>query len=269
MSNVNIVAPDSDYLVNKVDRQPKQDMDKDAFMQLLVTQLRYQDPMNPMDNQEMMAQMAQFSALEQMMNVANAVNKQMAHSMIGDFVQYQLKNPDTGAMEVQVGKIDYIKTSGSEVTFGIGKNEVKMEEVMQVIDPSNIQSNASAFELIGKTVQAVIKADGQGADEGKKVDTIIEGEVLEVTMKDEKPYVVIGKGKHRMEVDLEQVQNIVEKPSLTDKVITATIKDKEGNDIKVAGKVDYIVMQKDLTYLYVDGQFVPFDAIDTVKNIEK
>lgn len=269
MSSVNRVTPDSDYLVNKVDRQPKQDLDKDAFMQLLVTQLRYQDPMNPMDNQEMMAQMAQFSALEQMMNVANAVNKQMAHSMIGDFVQYQVENEDTGGIEVQVGKVDYIKTSGSEVILGIGKNEIKIEDVIQIIDPSNIQSNASAFELIGKTVQAVIKAEGQGADLGQKVDTMIEGEVLEVTMKEEKPYVVIGKGESRVEVDLEQVQNIVDKPSLTDKIISATITDEDGNDIKIEGKVEYIVMQKELTYIYVSGYFVPFESIESVKNIGK
>ncbi|MGL4343731.1 MAG: flagellar hook assembly protein FlgD [Cellulosilyticaceae bacterium] len=267
MSQVKGVAPDSDYLVNKTDRTPNQNMDKDAFMQLLVTQLRYQDPMNPMDNQEMMAQMAQFSALEQMMNVANGVNKQMAHSMIGDFVQYQYYDKETGRSEVLVGKVDYVKTNGSEAILGIGQHEVKLSEILQVIDPNNIQGNASAFELIGKTVQAVVKADGTGENEGKKIDTIIEGEVLEVVMKDEKPYVVIGTGEHRITVDLEDVQNIVEKPSLTDKIITATIEDKDGNKVKVEGKVEYIAMQKDKTYLYVDGQFVPFEAIESVKNI--
>ena len=42
---------------------------KDAFLQLLVTQLRYQDPMNPLDNNDMIAQLAQFSALEQTENL--------------------------------------------------------------------------------------------------------------------------------------------------------------------------------------------------------
>lgn len=40
-------------------------LDKNAFINLLLTQLKYQDPMNPMDNQDMIAQLAQFSALEQ------------------------------------------------------------------------------------------------------------------------------------------------------------------------------------------------------------
>ena len=46
---------------------------KDAFLQLLVTQMQYQDPLNPQDNGEYLAQLAQFSALEQMTNVSDGL----------------------------------------------------------------------------------------------------------------------------------------------------------------------------------------------------
>jgi flagellar basal-body rod modification protein FlgD len=42
---------------------------KDAFLQLLVAQMRYQDPLNPADGTEYMSQLAQFSSLEQMTNL--------------------------------------------------------------------------------------------------------------------------------------------------------------------------------------------------------
>jgi|GEM_PF-464677 len=45
------------------------ELGKDAFLQLLVTQMQYQDPLSPMDNTDMIAQLAQFSALEQMNNL--------------------------------------------------------------------------------------------------------------------------------------------------------------------------------------------------------
>ena len=58
--------------------QPKEtkkndDLGKDAFLQLLVTQLQNQDPLNPQDNSSYIAELAQFSALEQMTNVASSL----------------------------------------------------------------------------------------------------------------------------------------------------------------------------------------------------
>lgn len=49
----------------------KNDLDKDAFLKLLTTQLSNQDPLSPMEDREFIAQLAQFSSLEQM----TAMNK--------------------------------------------------------------------------------------------------------------------------------------------------------------------------------------------------
>ena len=45
------------------------ELGKDEFLTLLITQMQNQDPLNPMDNTEMIAQLAQFSSLEQMQNL--------------------------------------------------------------------------------------------------------------------------------------------------------------------------------------------------------
>lgn len=50
-------------------------LDKNAFLRLLVTQMQYQDPLDPQDNSQYVAQLAQFSSLEQMTNVYTAVNQ--------------------------------------------------------------------------------------------------------------------------------------------------------------------------------------------------
>jgi flagellar basal-body rod modification protein FlgD len=52
-----------------------QELGKDVFLQLLVTQLRYQDPLNPQDNSAFVAQMAQFTALEQLQNANAALGR--------------------------------------------------------------------------------------------------------------------------------------------------------------------------------------------------
>ena len=53
---------------------------KDDFLKLFVAQLQHQDPMNPMEDSEFMGQMAQFSTLEQITNMATA-NQQIAASL--------------------------------------------------------------------------------------------------------------------------------------------------------------------------------------------
>lgn len=57
----------------KVSDEKKNDLDKDAFLRLLTTQLANQDPLNPMEDKEFIAQLAQFSSLEQMQNLNKAV----------------------------------------------------------------------------------------------------------------------------------------------------------------------------------------------------
>ena len=70
-----------------------QELDKDAFLNLLITQLQNQDPLNPTDSVEFTAQLAQFSSLEQLGNVNDnlkqlqnfqaSINNSQAVSLIG------------------------------------------------------------------------------------------------------------------------------------------------------------------------------------------
>lgn len=84
-------------------------------------------------------------------------------------------------------------------------------------------------------------------------------------MKDGESYVVVGTGDKAVEIELSDVQNVVEVPSITDKWVTATVTDADGKEQEIAGIAEYVVVQKEQTYVYVDGHYVPFDNIKTIK----
>jgi flagellar basal-body rod modification protein FlgD len=74
---------------------------KDQFLKLFVAQLQHQDPMNPMNDNEFMAQMASFSTLEQVTNMAVANERSSTIGLIGRTVTYTDKNnvTHTGTVE--------------------------------------------------------------------------------------------------------------------------------------------------------------------------
>ena len=72
------------------------ELGKNDFLQLLITQVQHQDPLDPQSDTDFIAQMAQFSALEQMQNLNNAFSMTKGFGMIGKYVVGQISNEDTG-----------------------------------------------------------------------------------------------------------------------------------------------------------------------------
>lgn len=91
---VNQVSSVNQSYYNEGKREIKNELGKDDFLKLLITQLTHQDPLEPVSDTEFIAQMAQFSTLEQMTNVAKgvesllSVTKLNAQSYIGKEVIY-------------------------------------------------------------------------------------------------------------------------------------------------------------------------------------
>ena len=91
-------------------RAVSNELGKDAFLKLLIAQLTNQDPLNPMDDREFIAQMAQFSALEQMTNMNKTLEgmagmeQYNAVNYVGKTVLFEYAAPD-GTMQPVYGTV--------------------------------------------------------------------------------------------------------------------------------------------------------------------
>jgi flagellar basal-body rod modification protein FlgD len=174
-------------------------LDKDDFLQLLVKQLQNQDPSNPMDNSEYIAQLAQFSSLEQMQNVASSIDNltsitqqsQMIqfNSFVGKTVKYHVANKDAtstteSTVESGTSKITSVQYDGTSAKFVLENGKtIEASNISEVLSDgastgnSFVGSNSlvESSMLIGKNitftddagneqtaeVQSVSRKDGQ------------------------------------------------------------------------------------------------------------
>jgi len=112
-------------LVNKSLNQGdgiSQELGKDEFLKLLITQLQHQDPTAPMDDKEFIAQMAQFSSLEQMTNmtqefakISGMMNRGNAVNLLGQRVEILTGSQRISGIVEAVSGTEYpqVKVNGS------------------------------------------------------------------------------------------------------------------------------------------------------------
>jgi flagellar basal-body rod modification protein FlgD len=139
-------------------RTVNNELGKDEFLQLLAAQLKYQNPLEPAKDTEFIAQLAQFSSLQQM----QAMSSFQYFSLAGRYVAANatLENGTRGTV---YGLVDFVYMKNSEPYARIGDYTVKASDIIQVYDNSILSGNDRLIEaatLIGYTIKARI-TDGE------------------------------------------------------------------------------------------------------------
>lgn len=114
------------------ERTIKNELGKDEFLRLLVTQLRYQDPLQPTNDREFIAQLAQFSALEQMQNIYRVSLMGQAVTLIGKTVEAEVSG-SSGTQEVIRGTVTAVNFAGSKIKVLVGEREIEINEIKRVL----------------------------------------------------------------------------------------------------------------------------------------
>lgn len=123
------------------------DLDKNAFLQLLVAQMKYQDPLEPTSNTEYISQLATFSQLEEMQNLTANNELQRASSLVGKQVTVKITS-ETGNVTYDTGKVNYVVYENGKALLGINGEEYSLDDVDTVVDSEYLEAYAMATTLL-------------------------------------------------------------------------------------------------------------------------
>lgn len=109
-------------------------LDKDAFLQLLVAQMKYQDPLEPTSNTEYISQLATFSELEEMQNVSHSMEQARASQLVGQYVFMNVTD-SSGVTTYPEGVVDYVVFQNGKTFLSINDKLYNIDDLDTVADP--------------------------------------------------------------------------------------------------------------------------------------
>jgi flagellar basal-body rod modification protein FlgD len=207
------------------DRNTSQDLDKNAFLNLLVTQLQNQNPLEPMQDQEFISQLAQFSQLEQLENMSSTlatnseVNYLMSQSIANTMATTLIgKTVVAEGTDFHLGIDDEVKLSfelGTEAATTTINIFNESKSLVRTVELSDLPGGINDYTWDGKNNAGIDLAPGQYSYEvhattlsgtDVSVENRVMGTVESVKYEDGIAYLVVGGYK----VSLSSIIEIVE-----------------------------------------------------------
>lgn len=147
-------------------------MDKDAFLQLLVAQMQYQDPLEPTSNTEYISQYAQFSQVEQMQNMAASTDLSRASSLVGEYVYIKTTNSQ-GNTDYVYGKVDYVVYENNKAYLSIDESLYSLDDLDTVVDKTYKDAYDKAYDLSVR-MNKLPAVNGVDMTDAKEIDALEE-----------------------------------------------------------------------------------------------
>ena len=121
------------YTSTKKAEAGNNDLDKEAFLQMLVTQMQYQDPLNPSDSTQYMSQLAQYSSLEATMNISSTIEQGNGLNLVGQYVIMNTTD-SAGNKDMVSGLVQYATVKDGEVLLSINDSYYPAKDLDSVVD---------------------------------------------------------------------------------------------------------------------------------------
>jgi flagellar basal-body rod modification protein FlgD len=196
--DINNILSQTSQAFNQKDKASNSEMGQQEFLQLLVAQMRNQDPINPLDSKEFAAQLAQFNSVEQLISVNNGLStlqgsQEMMSASLTNSMAASMTGKHVKALSSEVylapggqSNIQYkLNNSASEVEIVIRNesgSEVRREKLSGVAGGENQWSWDGRNDAGDRMADGNYYVEIQASNEGSKVDalTYVEGTVGKV-----------------------------------------------------------------------------------------
>jgi flagellar basal-body rod modification protein FlgD len=229
----------------RVDGHGNSNMDKDAFFKLMLAQLKNQDPMNPLKNHEMAAQLAQFSSLEQMTNMNTTLTKLEGKSTQPEnFQALNLIGKTVAGDSSRVARTTFDKEHDFNFNLPQDASEATVKllsakgELVREYKLNDLKLGANKVNWNGMNEGGVKQPPGEYVfqieaknSQGNKipVNTAFKGEITGLSFSAEGPVLQVGSQSIKMR-DIGQITDSSAKP------LDQNLKNQTSLDLKNAGQ---------------------------------
>jgi flagellar basal-body rod modification protein FlgD len=221
-------------------------MDKDAFMKLMLAQMKNQDPTNPLKSHEMAAQLAQFTSVEQMQNMNNTLTEMRNGQKPAE--NFQALNFIGKSVSGDSAKLTRLKGDKShEISFNLPDTAQKLSikirnadgDIVRKIDLNNLKAGENSYSWNGQNEQGVNAPTGDYqtiieavGSNGRKlaVKTDFDGLITGVNYTSEGPVLLVG----TQTIKLKDVKKIVDPSLMKNGQIS---KNQPGRDLNKQGDI--------------------------------
>ncbi|MDD7049670.1 MAG: flagellar hook capping FlgD N-terminal domain-containing protein [Lachnospiraceae bacterium] len=146
-------------------------LDKDAFLQLLVAQMKYQDPLEPTSNTEYISQLATFSSLEEMQNLNSAMTLQRASQLVGQYVFMKVTDSN-GKTTYPEGTVDYVVYENNKAFLSINDTLYSIDDLETVADAGYVVAIKKAESFV-EAMNKLPNPKYVTRDDGEKLGNLI------------------------------------------------------------------------------------------------
>ena len=178
---------------------------KDDFLQLLVAQMKYQDPLEPTSNTEYISQYATFSELEQMQNMVESTESSRANELVGKTVIMKVKDGTGDVSQVQ-GRVDYVVYEDGDALLSIDESLYSIKDLYMTVDDTYLEAYDLGLEMADR-LGKLPKVDDITLADQKEIEYLYK--LYYEDMNDYQKSFVASDNKKLLDQYYEQLQNLL------------------------------------------------------------